>query len=161
MSRWKEETALERFERLIDKRGPDECWPWIGGVTHGGYGRFYLADGVYVGSNRAAWLLYVGPIRADMHVCHRCDNPPCCNPAHLFVGTRSDNMTDAATKGRIPGPRLAGERNPAAILSADDVRQIRDRRASGETLRSLSSAFGVSQSTVSAIAHGRLWAGVR
>lgn len=95
-----------RFWQKVDKRGPNECWPWIAAKDPRGYGRIG-GDGrrksgkrAVVLSHRTAYELVVGPIPAGMFVCHRCDNPPCCNPAHLFVATCKQNNQDMYAKGR-------------------------------------------------------------
>ena len=77
------------------------CWEWAKARDHGGYGRFYTGT-VNVGAHRMAWVLAVGPIPNGLCVLHRCDNPPCVNPDHLFLGTIRDNVHDAMKKGR-PG----------------------------------------------------------
>ncbi len=87
----------------IRQGGPDECWPWITAEGTNRYGTFWL-EGRIEKASRAAWMLLVGSIGEGLLVCHRCDNPPCCNPRHLFLGTQSDNMADAYAKGRLPVP---------------------------------------------------------
>jgi hypothetical protein len=77
----------------------DGCWPWTGGKHRAGYG--VIRDGGdTVLTHRLMWVLTFGPIPKGMDVCHRCDNPPCCRPGHLFVGTREDNVHDMIDKGR-------------------------------------------------------------
>jgi len=92
-----------------------------------------------------------------MFVCHRCDNPPCVNPGHLFLGTAEDNSHDARDKGRLMVPVLVGESAPPAVLTEGMVRQIISRRAAGERLRVLATEFGVSEATISSIARGQTW----
>lgn len=100
----------ERFWSKVDKQGSTECWPWTASVVKNlGYGQFGMG-GTMMRSHRVAWELSNGPIPAGMFVLHKCDNPPCCNPQHLFLGTQTDNMQDALAKGRhghgtIGGPR--------------------------------------------------------
>lgn len=91
--------ANERFDRYVDKEHR-ECWAWLG-ATAGtmGYGRFWLNRGV-VQAHRFSYERYVGPIPMGMLVLHRCDNPKCVNPDHLFLGTDFDNLHDAMRKGR-------------------------------------------------------------
>jgi hypothetical protein len=94
-----------RFWAKVDKRGPDECWEWTGARQPQGYGTI----GVYLGyrsygyarSNRVAWELMRGPVPDGLHVLHSCDNPPCVNPNHLFLGTALDNIHDCIDKGRF------------------------------------------------------------
>jgi len=86
-----------RFEAHVDKSG--DCWKWTGPLSDGGYGKFSCGQ-VKRRAHRVAYEMYVGPIPDGMHVLHRCDNPPCVNPTHLFLGTHLDNMRDMEAKGR-------------------------------------------------------------
>lgn len=87
------------------------------------------------------------------HICHRCDNPICCNPAHLFEGTPKENGEDRVAKGR----QTRGEAHTTAKLTTEQALDLRARRAAGEPLKSLAATFGVSEATVSNVARGRSW----
>lgn len=112
---WKARDINERFWEKVDKSaGPDGCWLWQAQVHPRGYGRFAIGSRTdktrqQVPAHRVAYELGNGPIPEGHYVCHRCDNPPCCNPAHLFTGTQQENMNDMKAKGRQNKPR--GDRN--------------------------------------------------
>lgn len=102
-----DESLRLRFERHVDCRGPDDCWPWTAGRDRDGYGKFKIAK-KQNRAHRVAFALATGQQPGELWVLHRCDNPPCVNPAHLFLGTIADNVADMVAKGRnyIPaGPR--------------------------------------------------------
>jgi HNH endonuclease len=89
---------------VIRGASPDDCWSWRGSTSVHGYGRLHRGargEGI-IGAHRASWLIHNGPIPEGMAVLHRCDNPPCSNPLHLFLGTQAENMFDAIAKDRVP-----------------------------------------------------------
>src|SRR5262245_17887722 len=94
----------ERFWPKVDKRGADDCWPWMASTMRGGYGEIRISRR-YVPAHRVAYELTIGPIPDGQLCCHRCDNPPCCNPGHLFLGTTAENNADCLIKGRHVPPR--------------------------------------------------------
>lgn len=94
----------ERFWRQVDRRGPDECWLWLGAQYPYGYGVIRVYPQRNVRAHRLALELSGVVVPQDLEVCHSCDNPPCCNPRHLWVGTHTENMRDARNKGRIVLP---------------------------------------------------------
>jgi hypothetical protein len=146
---------IERFWAKVDKRGPDECWPWMGAIAPNGYGRIgdrYATLSAHVASYRLA----NGPFAKGLLVCHRCDNRRCVNPAHLFLGTHRDNALDMHAKGR--GPK--GETHGMAKLTEDDVRTIRQRLADNHTKMQLSRDYGVDPRLIYSIAKRTLWAHV-
>lgn len=106
-------------------------------------------------AHRLLFELLRGPIPPGMSVCHRCDNPPCCEPAHLFLGTHAENMADMAAKGRAHSH--AGDRNPRSRLSAAQVAEARARLAVGQSAASVARVFGVSGSAVRDALAGKTW----
>jgi len=116
-------TIAERFWPKVDVREPDECWPWTASRTPFGYGQI-SKGGKHAGmvhTHRVCWELVNGPIPEGLWVLHSCDNPPCCNPSHFFLGTHIDNMRDCAAKGRAP----RGSARPNAKLSEAIVAAIK------------------------------------
>lgn len=144
-------TVEERFYSRVRKT--DYCWEWTGCKTRAGYGRIraFKETGDY--AHRLAWVLEYGHIPDGMQVCHKCDNPSCVNPAHLFLGRHLDNMADmrARNRSRRGAP-------PNAILDPDDVRAIRDLLATERyTQAEIGSMFGVSRMAINSISTGRSW----
>jgi len=116
-------TFEERFWNNVDRREPDECWEWMRKSFVKGYGRI-RRNGRKEMVHRISWELHFGPIPEGMMVCHHCDNRKCCNPAHLFLGTGSDNMQDMIQKGRGIQPNQQGENHSNSRLTKQDVIQI-------------------------------------
>lgn len=142
-----------RFARYVDRLGgADACWLWTGCRAGNGYGRMSVG-GRQRPAHRIAWTIANGPIPEGLFVCHTCDNPPCVNPAHLFLGTHRENMKDMASKGRS----TAGERHPKAKLTEADVREIRHLCGGGMPQRRVAAQFGLCQQHVSELAAGKVW----
>jgi len=143
------------FWRHVDMRSVSECWLWMGARYLGGYGRI-RRDGRQMGAHREAFALaYGAPVPRGVMVCHRCDNPPCVNPAHLFLGTAADNNADRHHKGR--DARQKGELHPSAKLTDADVLEMRKLRATGEQFKDLAARFGVTTQAAFLAATGRTW----
>jgi hypothetical protein len=149
-------TLEERFWSKVKIGEPNECWEWQASCNKSGRGQFTRIGGkhqVHAESHRLAYELTHGPIPNGLHVCHTCDNGLCCNPAHLFLGTKLDNERDKCNKGR----QARGEKHGHAKLTESDVRQIRAQRECGVPLLVLAHEYGVAISCISSIAHRRLW----
>jgi len=143
----------ERFWRGVEIRGQDECWPRPGNANSRGYGRFHVSHRVFMRSNRMAWILTKGQIPPGQKVLHSCDNPPCVNPRHLFLGSDLDNALDRNRKGR----QARGERQGAAKLTEDGVREIRRAVEAGESQRAIARRLGVVQAQVSRVHLRKSW----
>jgi hypothetical protein len=149
--------VIARFWSKVDRSGgPDACWPWTGCFSPLGYGRFWAGSGSVL-THRYAMALAIGYWPENQCVLHRCDNPPCCNPVHLFVVTNADNVADAVAKGRAILHGSPGERHPRAKLTETDVRFIRSNYVTPTDAKIFAAQFGVTVSTVFAIVHRRNW----
>ena len=137
---------------LVDRRGPDECWPWTG-YSEDGYGRFYYVDSM-VGAHELALVFTTGESRhPGMDTCHSCDNPICCNPSHLRFASRQSNVDDMIQRGR----QARGQSNGQARLTEAQVVEIRERHALGATGRQLALDYQIGEGAVQAILTGRNW----
>ena len=149
-----------RFWSLVDQRGGvDACWPWRGcrekaRPGYMGYGRSRWGRGIVFHAHRAAWLLANGKSSTDgLFILHGCDNPVCCNPAHLRPGTQAENIADRDARGRTC--RGIAKRN--AKLTENDIIDIRSLRSFGATTDDLAAAFGVVRGAVNNVLSRLTW----
>lgn len=149
--------------RFMAKVSKDEsgCWIWTGAMRKSGYGAFGFGRATDY-AHRASFRLFVGEIGEGLYVCHKCDNPKCVNPDHLFVGTAKDNMRDASEKGRVRLPKkeqmLRAENQPMSKLKNFQVLEI---RSSTETNIALAKRYGVSDATISLARRGIKYGSVK
>lgn len=150
-----DQLMVDIIARIDRSAGPNGCWIWTRGKTRFGYGDVVF-KGKLMKIHRLVWTLTTGPIPPELELCHRCDNPPCCNPNHLFPGTHKENMRDMFRKGR----RITaiGERAGSAKLTAEKVILLRKLYATGKfSFSSLGTQFGVSKTQARSIVKGRKW----
>jgi hypothetical protein len=144
-----------RFWEFVDKScGGDSCWPWRGQIAkkRGGYGQYYCA-GRLLKAHRTAFELLNGSIEEGLVVLHTCDNPACCNPLHLRVGTHADNVADKVSKRR----HKFGSGQHMALLTERDIPIIRVRLRIGESQASIARDFGVCRGAITNIALNKTW----
>ncbi|MFE9337723.1 HNH endonuclease [Streptomyces sp. NPDC007063] len=148
-------SLADRFWAKVDKRGPDECWPWTAVVNENGYGVMRpegQRSGPTVKAHRVSLMLAGVDIEGHV-VRHACDNPPCVNPAHLSVGSMADNSADRNSRGRT----ARGSRSGTAKLTEQQVTEIRARAAAGHLHRLIAADYGISRPNVSRIVNGKGW----
>lgn len=139
---------MKHVNRPVDV---NECWEWTGYKSYNGYGRFKIND-KYDIAHRAAYIIWKGDIPEKMVVRHTCRNK-CVNPAHLQIGTQSDNQRDRVRDGTHP----IGIRNNNVKLNEDSVREIRRRYYEGDTFASIGRSYGVWYTTISSICRRLTW----
>lgn len=172
---------ITRFWSKVNRT--DSCWLWTAGTMNSGYGQFSIRNQRGILTHRVSYELAYGSIPDGLMVCHTCDVRTCVNPAHLFLGTAADNQRDMANKGRAasgdrhwthtdPSKRAFGDRNGAriyrermprgeqnnlAVLTADQVRDIRSRAAAGDLQREIAARYGINRATISYIVARKTW----
>jgi len=146
-------TPAERFWEKVNKIGRKDCWEWRAALVYK-YGKF-KANGKSFRAHRYSYEMEYGPIPEGMLVLHHCDNPPCVNPRHLFLGTHQDNVADRVKKGRTRSP--CGEAHGKSKLSESDIIYIRNARGNGDSLGRLASQFKVNKSAICKICRRTTW----
>lgn len=151
-SRW---TTPDKFWAQVQKS--DGCWEYTGSrMSQVPYGELNVA-GRKITAHRYSWELTCGPIPTGLSVCHRCDNPPCVRPDHLFLGTQADNIRDMWQKRRGRIVQQFGEQHHNAKFTAEQIHQIRARVAAGESRRALGREFRVHHGTIRSIVNRSTW----
>lgn len=142
----------DRFWSKVDVRGPDECWLWRGWRNQNGHGQFSLDGQRRMPAHVVAWVLTHGRPLPASKPCglHRCDNPPCCNPAHVFPGTNRDNIADRHSKRRD----AKGDYHGMTKIPEAAIPVIRQRLASGERIAAVALDYGVAYVTIQSIKSG-------
>lgn len=138
----------QRFETFFVKT--NKCWEWDKYLDKRGYGRFTY-HGKTIRSHRMSWIIYRGPIQNELHVLHKCDRPICVNPDHLFLGTHTDNMRDAAKKGLFSIPHRNRKLTPEQVI------EIRRQFKAGYKTSSIAEIHKIRPTHVSSIVHGWSW----
>lgn len=148
----------ERFKsekRIVDRGFQTPCWEWTGGKSNSrGYGTI-MHKGKQWRVPRLIWTLRFGPIPDGMEVCHKCDNPPCFKPDHLYLATHLQNIRDAYSKGLVPA--IKGEDHGCSKLTEKEVIEIRKRYSPGSSRHTLAKEFGVSHNLIYMIAKRLIW----
>ena len=154
-------TVEQRFNEKVTKNSGEECWSWTAATNDYGYG-ILRVDGKNLRAHRISWEIHVGPIPPGMRVLHRCDNPPCTNPDHLFCGTMKDNTQDMLKKGRNasvtrPDRIRRGSQIGTSKLTEDQVVEIKRKLSNGFSLSVLAGEYNVDMSNISIIKRGIGW----
>jgi len=146
-------SVKERYWEKVKKGAPDDCWPWLGSKSGNfGHGRFSINRHRGTTAHRYGWILAHGDIPEGKFVCHKCDNPSCVNPDHLFLGTHKDNMQDMVKKNRCNKP--IGDKHHNSKVNPDIVRHIRKKEMQQ---RAYAKLYGLCQRTVAEIQKKLTW----
>lgn len=139
------------FWEKVSKATETECWPWTGYAKKSGHGLTSYKS-MPIHASRKAWILTHGPIAEELCVCHRCDNAACCNPSHMYLGTKIDNMID---RFEHTPSHERGQRSRSTVLTAEQIGQMYQLRKEGATLQNCADAFGVCRETGRRYVHNR------
>ena len=151
---WRKKQTLANFWNRVHKT--ETCWLWTGSIRPNGYGTIGRKG---ISTHRLAWELTYGPVPQALQVLHHCDNPPCVNPLHLFLGTHIDNMKDKSQKGRAPrGLQNGAYRRSTTKLTIELVGLIKTLYKNGLPQKEVAAQVGVTQSEVSRVLSGKRWA---
>lgn len=146
---------IAKFWSRVQIKGLLDCWEWTGAKEPRDYGHTQGTRGENTRAHRLSWELTYGVIADDMYVCHKCDNPPCCNPVHLYLGTPKENAQDRDRRKRRRPPK--GIDNGRAKLKESDIKEIRSLIAQGITQTVIAKKYGICRGGVSKIKLGKSW----
>lgn len=151
--------AVIKESGTIPERNPElgECWIWLRATSGFGYGQIARGDGKLIHAHRAVWILTYGEIPPRFKVLHKCDNPFCVRPTHLFCGTQRDNIVDMCVKGRHFDVHLPGESNGFHKLKEAQIIEIRKLRNDGWSYRKISREYGIAFSHAHRISKKEAW----
>lgn len=148
-------TLEERFWEKVNRKDFIDCWEWLGALCSDGYGSF-LFNGKVEGAHRIAWILTYREIPKDKIIMHKCNNPKCCNPNHLKLGTHKENTKQKLDEGRDAD--VTGENNPNSKLNWIDINEIRRKHDNLRTkTRVLSIEYNVSEGEIIRIVNNEVW----
>ncbi len=160
-----DESVRNRFFSKINQSS--DCWLWFGNLNQRGYGRFVVKHGKVAAAHRASWEIHNGEIPEGLFVCHKCDNPQCVNPSHLFLGTPQDNIADAMKKGRLKGvtrkrpsglkykPQSINSRNRRLKIKSDELLKVKALSKRGWKPSEIAAELDVNYITIWKILSGR------
>lgn len=152
-----DDRTITRFWQKIKRGDSFECWEWIAFRDKDGYGQFRTRKPRRMRkASIIAYEIEYGPTNGLL-VCHLCDNPPCCNPGHLWLGTQKNNMEDTVKKNRIAKQNQNGQKNANSKLSESHVYEIRKLIANGQKNTKIAQLFNVHHATISSIRVGKTW----
>lgn len=146
----------ERIKEYIDKSG--KCWVWTKDKYNYGYGKISIGEGKQMRAHRFMYIKEFGDIPESMNVLHKCDNPSCVNPNHLYLGTQKDNVVDMMSKNRGGYKKFCGESHHNSKLTRKEVNEIKTLWNSGKLFqKDIANKFGISQQVVSKIVNNKAW----
>lgn len=158
MAEIKESTKLtpsQIRQKILDGSRLDHvsgCWEWMCAKTSAGYGNI-IVDGKVLLSHRISYSCFVGPLSDEILACHKCDNPGCCNPDHLFSGSHQDNITDKVKKGR----NRSGGNHPQSVINEDTAVKIIEMLKSGMSAGAVAKELGIHHGIVWNVKYGKSW----
>lgn len=154
--RFSYERFILEFNKKFTKSSYCKCWEWIASKNRDGYGTVSF-NGKVMTSHRVAWIVNNGKIPLSTNVLHRCDNPSCVNPEHLFLGTQGDNIRDCVQKGRFTRSDRRGEKSAISPFKNGDILSIRQEAANGKSRSQIARERNCSRTSIDSIVNRKTW----